>query len=169
MRAYFRAKVLTAYAMALLSLSLLYISGGLLGVKVSAGHWVAMTLLILVALLPFAAIGILIGHLITTDSAGPAMGGLLTFFALLGGTYFPITGGILAHIGQLRPVVVAGTSRSHRAERSRLGRSRLDHDRGLDGDRLRRSRRRVPPGHGQGLGLAALGCVTPARPAGRRE
>jgi ABC-2 type transport system permease protein len=102
-RAYFRAKVLTAYAMALLSLSLLYISGGLLGVKVSAGHWVAMTLLILVALLPFAAIGILIGHLITTDSAGPAMGGLLTFFALLGGTYFPITGGVLHTIGQLLP------------------------------------------------------------------
>lgn len=102
-RAYFRAKVLTAYAMALLSLALLYVSGAALGVSLPAGRWLAMTGLILVALVPFAALGILIGHLITTDSAGPAMGGLLTFFALLGGAYFPITSGILHTIGQFLP------------------------------------------------------------------
>ena len=40
-----------------------------------------MTALILVGLIPFAAIGILIGHLVTIDSIGPAMGGTT---ALLG-------------------------------------------------------------------------------------
>jgi ABC-2 type transport system permease protein len=102
-RAYFRAKILTAYAMALLSLCLLYISGAILGASLPAERWLEMTGLIVIALVPLAALGILVGHLITTDSAGPAMGGLVTFLALLGGTYFPITGGVLHTIGQLLP------------------------------------------------------------------
>jgi len=56
-RAYFRAKVVTAYVMALLSLTLLYVSGAALGVSLSAPRWAAMTGLILVGLLPFAAFG----------------------------------------------------------------------------------------------------------------
>ena len=74
-RAYLRAKVLTAYAMALVTLSLLYISGATLGVSLPAHDWVQMTLLILVGLVPFAALGTLIGHLVTVDSIGPVMGG----------------------------------------------------------------------------------------------
>ena len=35
-----------------------------------------MTALILIGLLPFAALGILLGHLLTVDSVGPAMGGV---------------------------------------------------------------------------------------------
>ena len=57
-RAYFRAKVLTAYLMALLSMAVLYTSGVSLGVSMSAGDWLEMTFLILVALVPFAALGI---------------------------------------------------------------------------------------------------------------
>ncbi|HXD58786.1 MAG TPA: ABC transporter permease, partial [Thermoleophilaceae bacterium] len=70
-RAYLRAKVLTAYMMALVTLSLLYISGATLGVSLPARDWLQMTLLILVGLVPFAALGILIGHLVTVDSIGP--------------------------------------------------------------------------------------------------
>jgi ABC-2 type transport system permease protein len=102
-RAYFRAKVTTGYAMAALSLLCLYVSGALLGVSLPLGRWLAMTGLIAVGLLPFAALGILIGHLINTDSAGPVMGGLVSLLALLGGVYFPITGGVLHTIGQLLP------------------------------------------------------------------
>jgi ABC-2 type transport system permease protein len=94
---YFRVKVLTAYAMALVSILLLYTAGVTLGVRLSAGHWLSMTLLILVGLIPFAGLGIMMGHLLTTDSIGPAMGGTTALLALLGGVWFPITGGGAMH------------------------------------------------------------------------
>jgi ABC-2 type transport system permease protein len=74
-RSYLRAKVLTAYLMALLSMAVLYVCGIALGVSMSASHWISMTLLILVCLVPFAALGIAVGHMLTPDSIGPAMGG----------------------------------------------------------------------------------------------
>jgi ABC-2 type transport system permease protein len=92
-RTYFRIKVLTGYLMAVVSIALLYLSGVILGVRLPADKWLQMTGLILVALIPFAAIGILLGHVLTVDSMGPAMGGISALFAFLGGTWFPITGG----------------------------------------------------------------------------
>jgi ABC-2 type transport system permease protein len=89
-RTYFRAKVLTAYMMALLSLLMLYLAGTSLGVSLQAAQWLRMTGLILVALIPFAALGILLGHLLTPDSIGPALGGGVSLLAFLGGTWFPI-------------------------------------------------------------------------------
>ncbi len=101
--AYFRAKVLTAYAMALISLALLYLSGLALGVSLPAQRWLEMTGLLIVGLLPFAALGIIIGHLLTTDSVGPALGGGVSILAFLGGTWFPITSGFLHTLGPFLP------------------------------------------------------------------
>jgi ABC-2 type transport system permease protein len=89
-RTYFRAKVLTAYAMALLSIAVLYLAGTSLGVSLAASDWLKMTGLMLVGLIPFAALGIALGHMLTPDSIGPAMGGGVSLFALLGGTWFPL-------------------------------------------------------------------------------
>jgi ABC-2 type transport system permease protein len=103
-RAYFRAKVLTAYVTAILSMAVLYVSGISLGVSMSARDWLEMTFLILVCLVPFAALGIAIGHMLTPDSIGPAMGGGVALLAFLGGTWFPIPNhGFLHDIGQLLP------------------------------------------------------------------
>ncbi len=104
-RTYFRAKVLTGYVMALASIVLLYGAGLALGVRLPAGDWVQMTLLILVGLIPFAVMGILLGHLLTVDSMGPAMGGVTSLFALLGGSWGPIGGdsGILHDVIQCLP------------------------------------------------------------------
>jgi ABC-2 type transport system permease protein len=103
-RAYFRTKVLTAYVMALLSMAVLFVAGIALGVSLSAGEWLRMILLILVGLAPFAALGIAIGHLLTPDSIGPAMGGGVALLAFLGGVWFPITGsGFLPELAQLLP------------------------------------------------------------------
>lgn len=101
-RAYLRAKVITAYAMAATSLALLYVSGAILGVSMPAGRWVSMTLLIAVGLLPFAALGIALGHLLTVDAIGPATGGLVSLLAVLGGAYFP-TEGFLHEVGRFFP------------------------------------------------------------------
>ncbi len=89
-RAYFRAKVLTAYLMALVSMVALFAAGTSLGVSLSAGQWLRMAGLMLVGLVPFAALGIAIGHVLTPDSIGPAMGGGVSLLAFLGGTWFPL-------------------------------------------------------------------------------
>ncbi|HET6944852.1 MAG TPA: ABC transporter permease [Gaiellaceae bacterium] len=90
-RAYFRTKVLTAYATAFVTIVLLYAAGIALGVRLSSGEWVRMTVLILVGLVPFAALGVLMGHLLTSDSVGPALGGTTALLAFLGGVWFPIS------------------------------------------------------------------------------
>ena len=102
-RTYFRVKVLTAYTTALVTIATLYIAGATLGVRLDAGDWVAMTLLILVGLIPFAALGILLGHIVPADSVGPAIGGATALLALLGGVWFPITGGAMHMIAQALP------------------------------------------------------------------
>jgi ABC-2 type transport system permease protein len=103
-RAYFRAKVLTGYAMALLTLVVLYASGVSLGVSLPAGVWLEMTGLILVGLLPFAALGVLLGHLLTADVIGPATGGVVSLLALVSGTWFPLAeDGFLQDIAQFLP------------------------------------------------------------------
>jgi ABC-2 type transport system permease protein len=103
-RAYFRVKVLTGYMMALISLLALYAAGTSLGVSLTADQWLKMTGLILVGLVPFAALGIVLGHMLTPDSIGPAMGGGISLLALLGGTWFPIGGhGFLHDLAQFIP------------------------------------------------------------------
>jgi ABC-2 type transport system permease protein len=44
-----------------------------------------------VALVPFAALGIAIGHVINPDSAGPVIGGSTALLAFISGTWFPIS------------------------------------------------------------------------------
>jgi ABC-2 type transport system permease protein len=115
-RSYLRAKVMTGYTMAALSLGLLYIAGAALGVSLSAGQWIRTTLLIAVALLPFAALGIGLGHLLTVDSVGPAIGGTVSLLALVSGTWFPITHGFLYDVGRFLPsywLVQAGRVAEH--------------------------------------------------------
>jgi ABC-2 type transport system permease protein len=104
-RTYFRVKVLTGYMMALISLLALYAAGTSLGVSLTAGEWLKMTGLILIGLVPFAALGIMIGHMLTPDSIGPAMGGGISLLALLGGVWFPLGGnhGFLHDLAQFIP------------------------------------------------------------------
>jgi ABC-2 type transport system permease protein len=89
-RQYLSAKVATSYLMALTTLTLLFVSGAILGVRMPATRWLEMMGLMLVGLLPFAALGIFVGHLVTADSVGPIIGGGSSLLALLGGTWFPL-------------------------------------------------------------------------------
>jgi ABC-2 type transport system permease protein len=104
-RTYFSAKVLSGYVLALLSIVVLYLAGVVYGVRLPADAWLRMTLLILVGLVPFAVLGILFGHLLSTDSMGPALGGVTALFALLGGSWGPIAGSssLLNNLAQLLP------------------------------------------------------------------
>ena len=98
-RTYFRAKVITGYALAAVSIVLLYAAGVSLGVHLSPSRWATMIGLILLGLIPFAALGVWLGHVLTVDSIGPALGGITALFALLGGAWFPI--GRTAHVAAI--------------------------------------------------------------------
>ena len=111
-RTYFRAKIVTGYAMAAVSILLLCVAGLSLGVHLAAARWMQMILLVLVGLIPFAAMGVLFGHLLSVDSMGPALGGITALFALLGGAWGPLgQTGVLHDIIELLPsywIVQAG-------------------------------------------------------------
>src|SRR6185312_17009118 len=65
---------------------------------------IGMTGLLLIGLLPFVALGIDAGHLLTIDSMGPALGGATAFFGFLGGQWFPLPEhGLLHVVGQALP------------------------------------------------------------------
>jgi ABC-2 type transport system permease protein len=103
-RNYLRTKVLVAYLMAAISMVLLYAAGITLGVRMPFGHWAQMTLLVLIALVPFTALGIALGHLLRDDAMGPVVGGTVSLFAFLGGTWFPIVGnGLFVDLVKLLP------------------------------------------------------------------
>jgi ABC-2 type transport system permease protein len=103
-RAYFSAKILTGYVSALATIAVLYVAGASLGVSLPAQDWLAMTGLILVGLVPFAAGAVAMGHLLSVDAIGPVMGGTTGILAFLGGTWFPITGsGVFATIAKCLP------------------------------------------------------------------
>lgn len=86
-RAYFAAKVLTAYLVALPALALLFGAGASLGVRLGAAQWLEMAGLLLVGLPPFVLMGLILGHLIAGDTLAPAVAGLVMLFALFGGAY----------------------------------------------------------------------------------
>jgi ABC-2 type transport system permease protein len=103
-RVYFGAKVLTGYLLAGFSIALLYVFGLLYGVRIDPLRWLAMTGLILIGLIPFAAMGIVLGHVLNIDAAGPAMGGLSFFFGFLGGQWFPLPdSGVLVDVARCIP------------------------------------------------------------------
>jgi ABC-2 type transport system permease protein len=102
--AYLRAKILSGYLVALMSIVLLYATGIALGVRLPANRWLDMTVLVLIGLIPFAALGIWLGHLLSPDTLGPAMGGITALFSLLGGAWGPLASkGLMLHVAQALP------------------------------------------------------------------
>ncbi len=102
-RAYFATKILTAYLTALTTIAVLFVSGAWLGVSLPAADWLKVVALLVIGLLPFAALGIVLGHLLGSDALGPVIGGTTALLAFLGGTWFPLGDGALHDIAQGLP------------------------------------------------------------------
>jgi ABC-2 type transport system permease protein len=102
-RAYLGTKVAAGYLSALLTIGVLYAAGISLGVRLSAGDWLEMTGLLLLGLLPFAALGIMLGHLLGVEAVGPTIGGLSGLLGFLGGVWFPLGNGVMNDIAQALP------------------------------------------------------------------
>jgi ABC-2 type transport system permease protein len=88
---YMATKVASGYALACVTIIVLYIAALSIPVHLTIGGWLLMTALVLVGLLPFAALGIFLGHSLRPDTLGPALGVISGIFALLGGAWFPIS------------------------------------------------------------------------------
>ena len=118
-RSYLRTKIITGYLMAIVGIVLLYAAGISLGVRLGFGQWVEMTALVLVALIPFAVLGIAMGHLLNDDAIGAGASAVgSSLFAFLGGTWFPITGERPVHpVLPAAAVVLAGAGGPRRARR----------------------------------------------------
>ena len=102
-RTYFASKVVTGYLTACVPIAALYTAGISLGVDLSVSQWVEMTALLLVGLLPFAALGIMLGHLVGVDALGPAIGGTSGLLSFLGGAWFPLSSGFMHDVAQALP------------------------------------------------------------------
>ena len=107
---YLSSKIVIGYISAALTIALMYIVGIASGARAPLDRWLLMTLFILIGLVPFAAIGIWVGHIAKEDAMGPIMGGTMSLFSLVGGAYYPVSG-VLGNIGKWVPsywIVQAG-------------------------------------------------------------
>jgi ABC-2 type transport system permease protein len=102
-RTYLGTKVAAGYLSAILTIAALYAAGIALGVQLPLGAWLQMTGLLLLGLLPFAALGIVLGHLLGVEAVGPTIGGLSGLLGFLGGVWFPLGDGVLHDIAQALP------------------------------------------------------------------
>jgi ABC-2 type transport system permease protein len=105
-RAYLAGKAATALVVAIPSLLLLYAAGRFAKhVQLPLSTWAEVFGWTMVGLVPFVALGILLGHLFTGDSLGALSGGLFTVLALLGGIWFPVDqmGHTMASIAKASP------------------------------------------------------------------
>jgi ABC-2 type transport system permease protein len=88
--AYIGGKVAVGYALALLTIIVLFVASLTLGADYDVSQLLEMMGLMLVGLIPFALFGIAIGHVITPDIVGPVMGGVMGLLPIISGTWFPI-------------------------------------------------------------------------------
>jgi ABC-2 type transport system permease protein len=89
--AYVASKAVTALLVAIPALALVYGVGALAeGVRLPARMWAEAAGWSLLALAPFVALGIWLGHRLTIDVLGPLSGALFTVLGILGGIWFPI-------------------------------------------------------------------------------
>ncbi len=102
-RAYFRGKLLGCYITAACTIALMYVAGACYGVRMPAGRWLELTGLILLSLIPFAALGIMLGHLVRADAMGPIMGGGMSLLSIFGGAFGPIGGGLIHRVAEFLP------------------------------------------------------------------
>jgi ABC-2 type transport system permease protein len=146
---YFAAKIFCGYMMALFSMVVLFVAGSFIGVRLDTVQWLTMIGLLLVGLIPFSVMGIMFGHLLKLDSLGPAIGGVTSLFALLGGAYSPlVTSGFSVHARESASLPIGSFKPARRPAPWRLApRSAGSSSRRMDARALRARRSRLPTRH----------------------
>ncbi|HUA94972.1 MAG TPA: ABC transporter permease [Acidimicrobiales bacterium] len=75
------------------------------GVHLSAARWAELTILMWVAALPFAALGVFVGFVVTAETVYPVITGLMFVLGYLGGLFTPVNDlpGSLRTVAQALP------------------------------------------------------------------
>ena len=108
----------------------------------------------LVGLIPFAALGIALGHVLTPDSIGPAMGGGVSLLAFLGGTWFPLGNhGFLHDVAQYLPSYWLVQASHVALGGQRVAGQSVARDRRLDGPAQLAGSPRLPARHAPSVGV----------------
>jgi ABC-2 type transport system permease protein len=75
---------------AVLPLVLLAVAGILDGVRLEAGEWMALVAVLWLGVVPFVALGLLIGPWLDAETGTVVLGGVVVVLAILGGLFQPI-------------------------------------------------------------------------------
>ncbi len=88
---YFLGKVAVAMVLALPAILLVFLAGGLVeGVHLSAAQWTVCFLCSWLGLLPFAALGVVVGYMAGPDAVQAAVPLITLGLSLLGGLWIPV-------------------------------------------------------------------------------
>ncbi|MEZ0091093.1 ABC transporter permease [Streptacidiphilus sp. EB129] len=100
---YVTAKILASSAATLLAILAVFAAGIAEGVSLSATEWIGLVAAIWIGSFVFSALGVALGYSAAPDSVQPVMMVCYMLMAVLGGTWFPLTG-TMQSIGQYTPV-----------------------------------------------------------------
>jgi ABC-2 type transport system permease protein len=102
--AYLAGKLAVCYVMALLTIAGLTVSALALGGRFDVLDYAAAIGLMCVGMVPFALLAVALGHVLTPDTIGPAIGGVLGLLPIVSGVWFPLPDdGLLHAIGVTLP------------------------------------------------------------------
>lgn len=90
-RGYVACRLAIAMATAVPSFLLVFLVGRLKGVHLGAGEWGQVVGYFVLALLPFAVLGVALGYLVTADSAPMINGAGQMVLSLFGGVWVPVS------------------------------------------------------------------------------
>jgi ABC-2 type transport system permease protein len=101
---YVITKVLMSVLIALGPLLATFLIGKFaLHIQLTPAQWASTAGLVILSCLPFAALGVAVGYFIKAESAQQVVGLINMALALLGGIWFPVTGGVMKTVAQFTP------------------------------------------------------------------
>ncbi len=103
---YVTTKIAASMVIALPVISLVELTGLVFGgVRLGLGTWAALTAVLWVSALPFAALGVLVGFVASTETAYPLVTALMFLLSFFGGLFTPVTDlpVVLRHVASFLP------------------------------------------------------------------
>ena len=150
---YLVVKVISAMAVALPVLVVVFLAGLAMGIHMSAAQWGLVLVSLWLGVLPFAVLGLAIGLFGKGDTVGAVTGALMMPLGMLGGLWIPlyVLPEWMAHPRALLPDVLARPGRSRTARARRRDGPGGARARGLAGRPGADRGAPVPAGHGQAV------------------
>jgi ABC-2 type transport system permease protein len=89
--AYIAIKILTAMALGVIPIILLFVFGAVQGVTLPLHEWILCGLAVCVGSLVFATLGLFMGYLLPSENVMQFLGPILGILAFLGGVFIPVS------------------------------------------------------------------------------